>query len=365
MPRILIPITSFSKSGGMRVLSNLGNTWTKLGLDVTIVSFLESEKPYYPVNFKIIWIDRYGNTVIKNEEKYEMINSALRRIFALYHFIKKNQDDFDVLIANHNLTAWATLFAKTRNHLCVYYIQAYEPGFEKIRSVKSFLKYVIAYLTYFFPFVKIVNADIYKRYKNIKTNYVIPPGLDLSVYYPREIEWTNKYNNTKFVVGCIGREAEWKGSGDVGEAVRILHQNGHNDIHLRVAFNKINYENYEIVFPDGDENLANFYRSLDVLVAPGHIQLGAIHYPVIEAMACKVPVITTGYYPANTENSFIVPVKNPAQIAETILEIKNNSTIAIDKAEKAFKEVQRFDWDIVSSEFMKIIVNEKKGIKRC
>ncbi|WP_341479706.1 glycosyltransferase [Clostridium algidicarnis] len=68
--------------------------------------------------------------------------------------------------------------------------------------------------------------------------------------------------------------------------------------------------------PDGDDNLADYYRNLDILVAPGHIQLGAIHYPVIEAMACNVPVITTGYYPANDENSFIVPVKRPDKIAE-------------------------------------------------
>jgi len=28
----------------------------------------------------------------------------------------------------------------------------------------------------------------------------------------------------------------------------------------------------------GLNNLADFYRSLDVLAAPGHIQLGAVHY---------------------------------------------------------------------------------------
>ena len=111
---------------------------------------------------------------------------------------------------------------------------------------------------------------------------------------------------------------------------------------FKVAFNPVKYKNHELVHPDGDKKLADFYRSLDILVAPGHIQLGAIHYPVIESMACNTPVITTGYYPANDENSFIVPVKRPDKIAETIEMIINDYSVAINKAEKARKDIKQF-----------------------
>ncbi|MGL4567899.1 MAG: glycosyltransferase, partial [Fusobacteriaceae bacterium] len=115
----------------------------------------------------------------------------------------------------------------------------------------------------------------------------------------------------------------------------------------------------ELVKPDGDNNLADYYRSLDVLVAPGHIQLGAIHYPVIEAMACNVPVITTGYYPANEENSFIVPIKSPEKIAEELEKIYYNYEIAYNKAKEAQKNIDEFSWDRVADKFLKKIQGEE------
>lgn len=57
------------------------------------------------------------------------------------------------------------------------------------------------------------------------------------------------------------------------------------------------------VFPKNDEELAFFYRSLDILIAAGHIQLGACHYPVLEGLASGVAVIHSGYLPGTSANS--------------------------------------------------------------
>lgn len=366
LTQILIPITSFSKSGGMRVLSKLANEWCESGYIVTFVSPFESEKPYYPTKAKIVWIDNQGNIVPSNSNDFIIRKSAKRRMLALYRYLKNYQIMNSIIIANHNLTVWPIWFAKKRNQSCIYYIQAYEPEFDRVHDIKTLLKYLMAYMTYYLPFVQIVNADIYKQYKNIRTDHVIPPGLDLTVYHQKTNSVYKNIRNDRIIIGCIGRTQEWKGSNDVGRAVQILHQKGYDNIHLKVAFNQIEYENCELVFPDGDANLADYYRSLDILVAPGHIQLGAVHYPVIEAMACKVPVITTGYYPANNENSYIVPIQNPERIAETILEIINNPEEVEVKVERALKEVKRFDWKIVSSDFLDIIKAEylRKGIMK-
>ena len=59
--------------------------------------------------------------------------------------------------------------------------------------------------------------NIYKNYKNLHAKYVIPPGLDLDVYFPKILE---NPQNRSFVVGCIGRQEEWKGSEDVATAVK-------------------------------------------------------------------------------------------------------------------------------------------------
>ena len=72
-------------------------------------------------------------------------------------------------------------------------------------------------------------------------------------------------------------------------------------------------------------------------------------------MACGTPVITTGYYPANNENAYIVPVSKPEEIARTIIYISENYDEAIYKAKNALKEIRRFDWKIVSKDFLKIV----------
>ncbi|HCF38841.1 MAG TPA: hypothetical protein DER56_07275, partial [Thermosipho africanus] len=342
--KILIPLLSFGRSGGMRVLSQLANHWLTKGCDVTFAVFCESENPYYPIDANIIWIDKDGNEISSNNSDYTAKNSGIKRVYAIYKFLSKNSRKYDVVLANSNKSSWAVwLGSKAKNF---YYIQAYEVEFSSEMTVKGYFKRLTAWITYYLPLIKVVNAKIYLDYKNIKSDYFVPAGLDLKNYYPKNND-KNNYSK-EFLIGCIGRKAEWKGSNDVGEAVKILRSRGYN-VNFKVAYEPVEYKDHELVKPDGDKNLADFYRSLDVLIAPGHIQLGAIHYPVIEAMACKTPVITTGYFPANNCNSYIVPIKRPDKIADTLIEIINNYEDAIKKAEIAYEEIQQFDWDVVSS----------------
>ena len=346
--KVLIPIFNFTKAGGFRVLTYLANRGKSLGCEVTIVCPLTKTKPYYPLHIETIFIDTNGSITSNN---YNLELSTIDKIISIYKFIKKNSDCFDVAVATHYLTTYPIFFGKFKKK--IYYIQAYEPEFydnKKNIFKRNILKF-IAWITYFFPFKKIVNSELYKNYKNIRTNNVVEPGLDLDIFFQKNNQESHEMPIT---VGCIGRKEEWKGANDVGKAVEILHNKGIN-VKLKVAFNAVDYPLHELLFPDGDSHLADFYRSLDILVAPGHIQLGAIHYPVIEAMACGTSVITTGYTPANDKNSYIVPVKSPERIAQTIMEIIDNREIALKKIEQAHKDIQRFAWSTVSSKFYSII----------
>ena len=271
-------------------------------------------------------------------------------------YLKKTKDDYDVVLASHNMTALLAHKAKCKN--IFYYVQAYEPEFYDKPGIKSFIKRKIAEKSYDLKgIVKVVNADIYRNYKNLKSDYVVPPGLDLEVYHEKNEQWDGKRG---LIVGCIGRTEEWKGSRDVARAVELLKDDG-CDITFRVAFNPVECKyDYESVKPDGDLNLADFYRSIDVLVAPGKLQLGAIHYPVIEAMACGTVVVTTGYYPANKDNSYIVPISSPSDIANAIRRISEHYDEAKLKTERASEDIKQFDWKQVSKKFIDIIEAELK-----
>jgi len=348
--RVYIPIFRFNKSGGFRVLSVLASKLIEKGISVSFISYYQSPKPYYPTTANIIWVNKYGKEV----EREEILGSRKRNFFNAFKGIRKwfsiHGKRQDIAIANFSLTTYLLIFTKISRRY--YYIQAYEPEMIGSATWASQILRFLAWCSYFLPFVRIVNADIYLKFKNTKANDVVPPGIDLERYCPK----VNSPSSKTLTIGCIGRTAEWKGANDVGRAVQLLRNEG-ICVDFKVAFHEIKMasEEYILVYPDGDEHLAEFYRSLDILIAPGHIQLGAVHYPVVEAMACNTTVITTGYYPASEKNAYIVPIKSPERIKDCVLEIIKRPEQALKKRECALKDVQHMSWDKVSQKLIAII----------
>lgn len=344
--KILIPILGFAKSGGMRVLSELGNYFSKKGNNVYYITHYYSQKPYFPVKGKLIFVNSDGieNSVEKKKHKNGILN-----VLAILNYLKRTNEKFDVIIANHWTTAYSVAFSGYAAKK-IYYIQAYEPEFNQ-----KFVKKLLAKLSYTLPLKQIVNSHIYIDYKNIKGKDIVYPGLDLNNFYPKEY----KNFSNEIIIGTIGRPLLWKGTKDVIDAFKILKSyDNENRFYLKIAYDDLNekVDGLCCVTPQNDKELAEYYRSIDIMVAPGHIQLGAVHYPVIESMACGTPVVTTGYYPAdNKKNAWIIPIKEPRKIAECIMYMIKNQKIVKEKREQAIQDIQQFDWNIVSENFLKII----------
>jgi glycosyltransferase involved in cell wall biosynthesis len=189
---------------------------------------------------------------------------------------------------------------------------------------------------------------MYLDYKEIKTDMFVCPGLDLQNFRPLE-----KTKKDKVILGTIGRLEEYKGTIFVVEAFRKLRQELGDKIELHMAFGDpslANEEGISLLIPNGDAQLAEYYSSLDIYLCGGTIQLEAVHYPVIEAMASKIPVITTGYLPSNNTNAWIVPIKNSEAIYNKVKEVLKEDTFS--KVEQAYKDIQVFEWEIVSTKML-------------
>lgn len=346
--RILIPITTFTKSGGMRVLEILGTNWVDKGHEVTIV-VADTSEPYFPTRAQIIRLNRK-----KNATKDE--------VQALTDFIRKRIDSYDIIIANGYVSAYPVFFSTfgRKRKKAVYYIQCYETDFhnELPNGLTKILKKIGTELTYYFPFKKIVNSDIYKNYRHIHTENVVYPGLDLSNYYSKDPESFNK----TIKVGTIGRKESFKGTADVCRAMEILKEEGIR-FEFYIAFNDFDTIYHSFVKPDGDENLASFYREMDIVVAACKGQSGAIHYPVIETMAVGTTIICTDYYPSNPSNSYKVEESAPEQIAEAVKHIIANKEEAIQKRRQALNDVQQFGWPIVAEKFMRYLQDNGGSFK--
>ncbi|MCR4030916.1 MULTISPECIES: glycosyltransferase family 4 protein [Flavobacterium] len=343
--RILIPVFGFGKQGGYRVLSNLANTWIELGHEVTFLSISDSDYPNYPTTAKILWVDRKGKFLDGPRNEIKSKFKFFHDIISLYKGLKGlRKDEFDVVLANQSHTTFPVYFAKLKA-LSAYYIQADEVGTQlALGGYKNFVLSFLSRISYSLDFLRIVNAPLYLNYKYIKAKDYVYPAMDFDIFHPDDVE-RKDLSKKKIVIGCIGRIAAWKGTDDVIEAFKLL-KSSNFDLELKIAFGNeelANVDDISIIYPKNDRELASFYKSLDILIAPGKIQLGAVHYPVIEAMACGVAVITTGYYPANDDNSWIVKMSSPSDIANKIRMIENDN-LYDQKLKKALEDVKDLNW---------------------
>lgn len=326
--KILIPIFGgFGKTGGFRVLSELANHFIELGAEVTFLSFYKAEIPYFPTQAQLKFYNYQGEIV--NAYKSESYSfHYFTMMFGLRKAINRLAP-FDIILANHNATAFPVKFSRQKAKK-FYYIQAYEPEYYPLNSFKHVVLKVISKTSYYLGLNTMVNSDLYRNYKGIKSNKVIYPGVNFEIFKP--ISDATFQKKKPLVLGTVYREEEHKGSKYILDAFEKLQYIYSDQIKLRLAFGNENLlkDGIELVHCDGDQNLADFYNSLDVYISAGTVQFEAIHYPVLEAMACKILLVTTGYKPSNELNSIRIIPKNADSIVHairSIMDLKTNEEL--------------------------------------
>ncbi|MCE3076564.1 glycosyltransferase family 4 protein [Chryseobacterium gwangjuense] len=353
--KIIIPfVVNFSAQGGYRVLSQLANNWIEMGHEVDFLVYKDFTKPYFPTRAKMIRYDGLGNLVetdYKNDFKFL---GTLQLIWAMEKALDKLSAD--IVLATQCFTA-SPVWKSRINAKKFYYIQAYEPEFYNEKSLKYLIYKYIAKKSYYYPLQKIVNSEMYFDYQEIKANMVVYPGLDFNDFYPKETEFIKK---EKYIIGTIGRVEKIKGTQYILEAFKILREKYNQQIELHIAFGDdywMNFDGVKLFRPKNDTELGDYYRSLDIYICASTFQLQAIHYPVIESMSSKTILITTGYYPANENNSYLVKVKDKDAIVNTVEKVINHANEAELKAKNALKDIKQFDWKTVSKKMIEYFNN--------
>lgn len=286
--KIAIPLLGFGRAGGLRVLSKLASELTRLGHEVIIVAPDDGINPYYPTDAKLI-------RTKKNRTRFRIFN-LISNYYNIYATIKKIKPD--LVIANHHLTAYiVTALPKAIKKY--YYIQAYEVVFGN----NSFTRF-IAYLSYYMPLNKIVNSATILPERINNFIGVVPAGIDLKLYYPRNAQKDSRKN-----IGIVGRKEKYKGTTEVIELICVWGRDKDIIINISVYLSE---ENKNLMLENGitfnyfeiknDEELADFYRLNDIVIATGLVEDGAFHYPCAEAMACGSLVISN-YAPLATSRS--------------------------------------------------------------
>lgn len=353
--KILVPVLGFGKQGGYRVLSELANAWMRLGHGVTFLCPDCSPEPYFPTTAKILRCTRRGD-IVEGQSLQKV--TGLRNVVSLAFGLRAVCADYDVVLANHCLTVFPVFLSGARLRKRFYYIQAYEPDY--FPWAVSPVKKLLAKLSYILPMRQIANSSTYSGY-GLNPEVCLPPGVDLEVFSSRQA-LGEFILQKEIVVGTIGRWEPYKGTARAISAFRkaaVLFP----QLKLKIGFGNVPpAEDYEIVPISGDSKLADFYRSLDILIVACEGQEGAPHYPVIEAMACGVPVIHTGYFPGNVSNSWMVRNGIDGDISQALISLISEDHSSVrEKVDIARQFVEdHLSWEAVAIKFIACFEAEHK-----
>jgi glycosyltransferase involved in cell wall biosynthesis len=188
--------------------------------------------------------------------------------------------------------------------------------------------------------------------------YHVPNAIDISAL-PTTVD--RKYEKQILYAGRLSKE---KGILDLLEAAKGLPE----DIHLIILgsgpeedkVNEVAKEKSNIHYLgyQPKEKTISLIRGSDILVQPSVME-GGTSSTLLEAMACKVPIIATRVG-GNKETinhmktAFVVEPNSPKQILDAILELLSDKQKRDTLIENAFKTVQEYDWESVGQKYLEI-----------
>lgn len=343
--KIVIPISRFEKSGGMRTLIILANGLAAKGHQVAFVVPKGQHKPSFPIS-PLVAIEVVG----KDVGRLPLISGLLKKFQLALQMPRA-----DVAIANAYMTAyvvWVSHLLKRVRHP-VYFVQSYEPwAFGEFGDGNVLLKKIrtiLAKWTYNLPFRYLCNSkrvqDLLSQRHNCSSD-VVPMGVDLDIFQPRPRRAAS--NGTAMMT--IGNKNRVKRYPLFLEAVSILAQD--HSIEAWVAS-----DDSALPLPAGvpakreqprnDCELAELYASASVFVSTSRFE--GFGLPLLEAMACGTPVVTTNSggildFCSNRENCLIVESDRAEDVASAMREVLTDSALRQKLIRNGLETARRWNW---------------------
>ena len=317
---------------------------------------------YYPTDARVDVIDYRGRDVAPGDVPGEGHRPApptfrdhYRATVALARYMRARTGPGDVVLANHSFTVAPALRSPARCKF--YYVQAFEPEYYETRAgLLSKVKSRYAALSYRLPIRRIVNTPTYGRYlTRLGGDPVVAPGLDLSVYRPGP---RRKLREGRIRVGFVSRVEVEKGTRESLEAVeRLAAEDPRVDVD--VALDNLgrtsSLERLTITPISCDDDLAEYYRGLDIMIAPISAQFGAPHYPAWEALACGTPLVTTDVMLCDERNSWRCAPGSAQSIYEVLREVIAADAAVVDaKIRDGLVTARGQEWPAVAERFLDI-----------
>lgn len=199
------------------------------------------------------------------------------------------------------------------------------------------------------------SKKLLKIYNNLDIEYkpkmVITDGVDLQKFYPRNIERFDNLDRT-IVIGWTGN-SKWSEFGEdtkglvtiLNPAIEFLKEEGYDII--------TNYADSNVKFIPHDE-MIDYYSSIDVLICSSMSE--GTPNPVLEAMACGVPIISTNVGIVSEalgpyQKKYILEDRTVECMKNKIKELLNNPKDFKKLSMENLKQIKKWSWDEKAKDF--------------
>ncbi len=206
---------------------------------------------------------------------------------------------------------------------------------------------------------KFVKNTIAKEYR--EKSVVITPAVNTSLFKPGD---KKKAESTILFVGSNAGIYKMKGLYNLIDAIANIP----NAI-LKVIGEKIpkDQKNIKFIGIKKGKNLVKEIQKSTALVLPSLAHMESFGMVLIEAMACKTPVVgaNIGGIPeviSNGKDGFLVPPKNPQALKKALEKIIKDKNLATTMAENGYKKVKdNYTWDKKVSQTQEVLAMSLRG----
>ncbi len=176
---------------------------------------------------------------------------------------------------------------------------------------------------------------------------VLPDGVDLEHFRPSRLERFRDAADRELVVGWVGN-SQWASHMEDPKGVHTILLPAIDEAKSRGASLRPHFADRQVRhIPHAD--MPAYYGEIDVLVCASKIE--GTPNPVLEAMACGVPVISTdvGIVPdalGPLQKQFILPERTVGDMAATLTFLSENRSMLPKLSEENLASVKAWDWSI-------------------
>ncbi|HEY9798911.1 MAG TPA: glycosyltransferase [Leptolyngbyaceae cyanobacterium] len=191
-------------------------------------------------------------------------------------------------------------------------------------------------------------ADIYSDIDNYSDpNLIIEDGVDLTQFFPANIERLFE-NDREIIVGWAGNSewGPWQQDGIDYKGFRTL---------IKPAVEELRAEGYPVrgVYADRavkwlpHDQMNDYYNSIDIYICASEIE--GTPNPVLEAMACGLPVISTNVGVVSQvfgklQSQFILPIRNLETLKDKLRLLLESPETRKSLSEENLASIQSWSW---------------------